>query len=368
MSYLREITLFQFKNYAEKSYSFSQKIIGLTGQNGAGKTNLLDAIHYLCLTKSYFGRNDLQAVHIGKEGFSVRGVFEKADQTNSINCIYRENGKKEFWIDGNPIVRNADHVGQYPLIIIAPDDINLITGESKERRAFIDQLIAQLDPVYLTQLLTYNRLLQQRNALLKEMAEKRTATNTVLDVIDEQMVLPSLYLFEKRTEILHQLIPEAQQIYQSLASAGTTLDAEKPELFYTSELQKNSFPLLLSQNRSRDLFLQRTTKGPHRDDLTCTLQHLPFKQIASQGQRKSLLFALKLAALQLLKWKQSTPPLLLLDDIFEKLDDSRVRQLLKIIAHHNSSQVFLTHTSSEKLKTCLSDVTTSFEIIEIKAS
>jgi DNA replication and repair protein RecF len=368
MSYLREITLFQFKNYPEKSYTFSQKIVGLTGKNGVGKTNLLDAIHYLCLTKSYFGRNDQQTVLVGKEGFSVKGVFEKEEQTNVISCIYRENGKKEFLIDGNPITRNADHIGQYPLILIAPDDIFLITGESRERRAFIDQLIAQLDPVYLTQLLTYNRLLQQRNALLKNWSEKGTSERGVLAILDEQLLTPAHYLFEKRTEILQQLIPEAKNIYQSLATAGNATRVEEPQLFYTSELQKKSFADLLQQNRERDLFLQRTTKGIHRDDLTCTLQELPFKQIASQGQRKSLLFALKLAALQLLEWKQSTPPLLLLDDIFEKLDENRVAQLIKLVSQHTASQVFLTHTSSEKLHAHLSKATPSFEIIEIKAS
>lgn len=307
MSYLREIDLFQFKNYPEKKLTFSKRIIGFTGNNGVGKTNLLDAIHYLGLTRSYFNRNDALSTHFGKKGFRIQGVFEKEGQKNLVSCVYRENGKKEISIDGNIASRQTDHIGQYPIVFIAPDDAQLITGESKERRGFIDQLICQLDTSYLYNLLSYNRILQQRNALLKELAITRNNNYDLLDVLDEQLSPYGQLLFEKRNSILSNLVPSIHEIYHSLASSKENLTVENPAIHYKSELSNDSLESLLKITRDRDIFLQRTTKGIHRDDLECLLEGQPFKQVASQGQRKSLLFALKLAGLQLLDKNSEHP-------------------------------------------------------------
>jgi len=365
MSQLREIALFQFKNYPEKRLVFSKRIIGFTGKNGVGKSNLLDAIHYLGLTKSYFGKTDLQSVHFGQQGFRIQGLFEKNGEIDEVSCIYRENGKKEITINGNILPRNSEHIGQYPIVLIAPDDIQLITGESRDRRVFIDQLISQLDTSYLHHLLSYNRLLQHRNALLKEMAAKRLFEDPLLDVLDQQLVPHGLLIFKKRKKILEELIPIAKEIYEHLASSPEKTDTELLGLFYKSELEKTGFSELLKMSRSKDLYLQRTTKGVHRDDLECLFQDHPFKQIASQGQRKSLLFSLKLAALQLLDNNHSNPPLLLLDDFFEKLDDSRIENLLQLVCNQVRSQVFLSHTSSEKLHLHLKKINVPYEIFEI---
>ena len=365
MSQLREIALFQFKNYPEKRLTFSKRIIGFTGKNGVGKTNLLDAIHYLGLTKSYFGKTDLQSVHFGQQGFRIQGLFEKNGKTDEVSCVYRENGKKEISINGNTLPRNTEHIGQYTIVFIAPDDIQLITGESRDRRVFIDQLISQLDTSYLHHLLSYNRLLQQRNALLKEMAVKRLFEDPLLDVLDQQLVPYGLLIFDKRKKILEELIQLAKGIYQHLAISPEKMDTESIGLVYKSELEKIGFSELLKMSRSKDLYLQRTTKGVHRDDLECLFQDHPFKQIASQGQRKSLLFSLKLAALQLLDNYNSNPPLLLLDDFFEKLDDSRIENLLQLVCNQVRSQVFLSHTSSEKLHFHLKKINVPYEIFEI---
>lgn len=365
MSHLREITLFQFKNYLEKRLTFSKRIIGFTGKNGVGKTNLLDAIHYLGLTKSYFGKTDLQSVHFGQQGFRILGLFEKKGMIDEVSCVYRENGKKEITINGNLLPRNTEHIGQYPIVLIAPDDIQLITGESRDRRMFIDQLISQLDTSYLHHLLSYNRLLQQRNALLKEMASKRQMEDPLLDVIDQQLAPYGSLLFEKRKKILEELVPIAKEIYQQLASSPEKINSESLTLIYRSELEKNEFSDLLKTSRSKDLYLQRTTKGVHRDELECLFQDHPFKQIASQGQRKCLLFSLKLAALKLLEKNYSNPPLLLLDDFFEKLDDSRIENLLQLVCNKVHSQVFLSHTSTEKLHFHLKKIDVPYEIFEI---
>lgn len=368
MSYLQEIDLFQFKNYPEKHLSFSKRIIGFTGNNGVGKTNLLDAIHYLGLTRSYFNRNDALASHFGKKGFRIQGVFEKEGQRNLVSCVYRENGKKEISIDGNIAPRQTDHIGQYPIVFIAPDDAQLITGDSKERRAFIDQLICQLDTTYLHNLLSYNRILQQRNALLKELAVTHSNNYALLDVLDEQLSPFGQLLFEKRNSILSNLIPSVNEIYFLLASSKELRTVENPVIYYKSELSNNKLALLLRTNRERDIYLQRTSKGIHKDDLECLLEGQPFKQVASQGQRKSLLFALKLAGLQLLDKNSKHPPLLLLDDFFEKLDDSRIENLLSFVCNQVRSQVFLTHTSQEKLQTHLKKTKVPYEIIELKGA
>ena len=368
MSYLREIDLFQFKNYPEKHFSFSKRIIGFTGNNGVGKTNLLDAIHYLGLTRSYFGRNDVQATQFGSQGFRIQGVFKKGEQEELVSCILRENGKKEISVNGTIIPRQIDHIGAFPIVFIAPDDAQLIIGDSKDRRAFIDQLICQLDSTYLQQLLTYNRVLQQRNAQLKEAAVEHHKEDPLLDIYDQQLQPLGQHIFEKRKSVLADLIPATLEIYHQLACTSEHKSVEKPLLFYKSELHTNSFESLLKTSRTRDIYLQRTTKGIHRDDLECLLEEQPFKQISSQGQRKSLLFALKLASLQLLDKTMKHPPLLLLDDFFEKLDDSRIENLLQFVCNQVRSQVFLTHTSTEKLQHHLKKTKEPYEIIEIKAT
>jgi DNA replication and repair protein RecF len=342
---LHSISLTQFKNYTTRSFQFNERITGICGNNGVGKTNLLDAIHYLCFTKSYFTRLDQTNVHHGQQGFRIEGELELNSKSETAVCILRETGRKEFSINDAAYERFAGHIGRYPCVIIAPDDIQIITGGSEERRRFLDALLSQLDADYLQHLMTYNRILLQRNSLLKNFAETGNSNLSLLEVLDEQLLKPGEYIFEKRKEFLISFLPAAKKLYIEIAR-----QQEDVILNYQSELHQCSFAELLKLNRQKDLTAQRTTGGIHRDDLFFSLDNQPFKNIASQGQRKSLLFALKLAEMDVLKENKGFAPLLLLDDVFEKLDEGRISNLLQRVCVENDGQVFITDTNCERLE------------------
>lgn len=364
MPHLAQLSLTQFKNYASSQFLFKERIIGITGLNGVGKTNLLDAIHFLCLTKSYFNRVDHASVKQGEKGFRLEGVFERAGRHEVVTCVIRENGKKEISVDQTQLSRKADHIGSYPLIFIAPDDTTLITGESRERRSYLDQLIAQIDSNYLRHLISYNKLIQQRNALLKEMAEKRIGSSTVLEAIDLQLIPVGTYLYELRKKTIEDLTPQILVLHGKIAKS---LDkaSEEINVQFKSQLDNQSFADILKINLAKDLVMQRTTQGPHRDDILFTMENQTFKTIASQGQRKSLLFSLKLAALHILEHKSESSPLLLLDDLFEKLDDQRVHNLIKLVCQQTVSQVFITDTSVERLESNLKKLNLPYQICSV---
>jgi DNA replication and repair protein RecF len=364
MPQITQLALTHFKNYAFGQFDFKERIVGITGLNGVGKTNLLDAIHFLCLTKSYFTRNDHASIKQGELGFRLEGTFDRSGEKEVVTCILRENGKKELTINDSLVSKQTNHIGNYPLIFIAPDDTILISGESKERRSYLDQLIAQINPEYLRQLITYNKLLQQRNALLKELAEKRNNHSTVLEVIDQQIIPTGNYLYESRKKIIEDLTPKILSLYKVIA---TNLEKSSEDIAVQFRSQLDSFPYekLLTTHLAKDIILQRTTQGPHRDDLLFMMDGQPFKTIASQGQRKSLLFALKLAALHILEKKSETPPLLLLDDLFEKLDEVRVYNLIKLVCQQTVAQVFISDTASARLEANLQKLNLPYQICSI---
>src|SRR5687768_8714902 len=287
---LNTISLTQFKNYTNRLFRFTEKVIGISGNNGVGKTNLLDAIHYLCFTKSYFTRLDHVNVQQGKQGFRIEGDLELNEKIEKAVCVFRETGKKEFSVNEAPYEKFADHIGRYPCVIIAPDDIQIITGGSEERRRLLDALLSQLDAGYLQHLITYNRVLQQRNSVLKSFNETGLKDLSLLDVLDEQLAKPGEYVFERRKEFLVAFLAEVKKLYIAIAK-----QYENVTLLYQSELLQLSFTEMMNCNRNKDIAMQRTTGGIHRDDLVFSLDNQPFKNIASQGQRKSLLFSLKLA-------------------------------------------------------------------------
>lgn len=357
---LKTISLLQFKNYSNRSYDFDERIIGICGKNGAGKTNLLDAIHYLCFTKSYFTRQDSNNVQHGNIGFRLEGNFVLHDKQEKTVCIFRETGRKEFMVNDNPYDKFSQHIGHYPCVVIAPDDAELITGGSEERRKFLDALLSQLDVEYLQQLIAYTKTLQYRNSLLKNFAETGHRNTELLDIIDEQLVKPGEVIFNKRKEFLVSFLPLVKHLYNNIAA-----HLEDINLFYESELMHASFHELLKLNRQKDFAAQRTTSGIHRDDLDIQLVNQPFKNIASQGQRKSLLFALKLAEMEVLKKEKGFAPLLLLDDVFEKLDEDRISNLLNKVCVENDGQVFITDTNEERLRSHLSQLNVAFQMIEL---
>ncbi|MEO5946118.1 MAG: DNA replication and repair protein RecF [Chitinophagaceae bacterium] len=367
MLYLNSISLLQFKNYTNRSLDFTNRIVGICGNNGVGKTNLLDAIHYLCFTKSYFTRLDANNVLHGSAGFRVEGAMELLDKKEKAVCILRETGKKEFAVNDKYYDKFSQHIGRYPCVVIAPDDAELITGDSKARRIFLDLLLCQLDSEYMHQLIGYKKIIEQRNSLLKSFFETGNRDFALLDVLDEQLIKPGDYIFDKRKEFLISYLPIVKHLYNEIANNPTSAEAsfckEDVKLFYESELLQASFAELLKLNRNKDCMAQRTTSGVHRDDLEIKLGNQSFKIIASQGQRKSLLFAMKLAELEILKKEKKFAPLLLLDDVFEKLDEGRISNLLNKVCKENEGQVFITDTNEERLSSHLKELGIEFQLI-----
>lgn len=358
---LNQLTLTQFKNYSQASFSFPNRITGICGLNGVGKTNLLDAIYYCCFTRSFFSNTDAQNIQFHADGFRLAAVFNYSGESETLVCIHRGSGKtKTVLLNEVEYPRFSQHIGHYPAVMIAPDDIEIITGGSEERRKYLDTHFSQFDRDYLETLIQYGRVLQQRNALLKQLAEQPGSQMMLLDVYDEQLIPLGQRIYELRRQYCEILIPEVVRFYHTLAD-----NQEIVEVQYTSPLHQQSFGDILQKNRSRDMLLQRTSSGVHKDDLVCTLQGQPFRQTASQGQRKSLLFALKLAEFHLLHEKKGFPPLLLLDDVFEKLDQERMHNLLHWVAQFQTGQVFITDTHEARLREALAACTTDFDVITL---
>ncbi|MFL5786518.1 MAG: DNA replication/repair protein RecF [Flavisolibacter sp.] len=358
--FLRSISLYQFKNYYERRFDFSERITGICGRNGLGKTNLLDAIHYLCFTKSYFTRLDQMNIFQGHEGFRLQGFFDLNGKEEKAVCILRENGRKEFSVNDEPYTRFSRHIGRYPCVIIAPDDIQLIIGTSEERRRFADTLLSQLYPDYLQALINYSRILQQRNSFLRSYADGFGKDLSVLDILDDQLSKEGNVIFEKRREFLLQFLPNVKLLYNDICQRY-----EDITLFYESELHHVSMEELLKNNRQKDLMLQRSTGGIHKDDLLFRLGEHPFKTIASQGQRKSLLFALKLAEMEIIKEEKKLSPLLLLDDVFEKLDEERISNLLQRVCADEETQIFITDTNCKRLDEQMNKLDRSIQLIQL---
>ncbi len=360
MLHLTKITITQFKNYSGAIFDFSERVIGICGLNGKGKTNLLDAIYYSCFTKSYFSKTDGVTVQFDKDGFRIESFFIREGEAQQVVCIHRGVGKKELLLNEVPYERASQHVGKFPVVMIAPDDIELITGSGEERRHFIDRILSQVDGHYLQQLILYNKVLQQRNSLLKRFAEQGKTDWPLLDVLDQQLIVPGNFIYDKRKLFCEQLLPLVLQFYKQIAN-----NEELVTLQYDSRLNETGFEALLSQFRDKDLLLQRTNAGIHKDELNMQLNDRAFKAIASQGQRKSLLFALKLAEFELLKRNKGFAPLLLLDDVFEKLDDNRMQHLLHWVCNENAGQVFITDTHKDRLEEAFKGLSVNYQVIEL---
>jgi len=360
MLQLRELSLLQFRNYNQIHFHFKEAVVGICGLNGSGKTNLLDAIYYLGFTKSYFTRNDAQNVQHGRAGMRLQGTFELNNENQNVLSILRENNKKEFSLNSEEYKKFSEHIGKLPCVMIAPDDVELIIGGSEERRKFIDTILSQIDRDYLLNLIDYNKILQQRNSLLKQTTENNYLNNDLLQVFNVQLSQKGEWIHIERTKFLQDFLLLAHEYYLRIAGKDDLVF-----LSYESDLQRGNMLQLLESNLQKDSFLQRTTIGTHKDDLIIKMGDCSFKNEASQGQRKSLLFALKLAEWQTLKLKKGFTPILLMDDIFEKLDERRMHNLLKWVCTEGDGQVFITDTHADRLQQQLKNLKINYQLIEL---
>lgn len=357
-----KISLTQFKNYTFRTFSFSKRVIGITGRNGSGKTNLLDAIYYLCFTKSYFNATETQNVRYDTNGFRLEALFQRGTKDDKIVCTVKD-GKKDIALNDESYEKFSRHIGQFPAVMIAPDDAEIILGGSEDRRRWLDSLLCQLYPGYMEHLIAYHKILQQRNSLLKTLLNLSHSPDALLDVFDEQLVRHGVPVFDIRRTFLETFIGQVQDKYDYLAGRHETVAFR-----YQSQLTDEDFSSLLRTNRLRDKQLQRTTHGIHRDDLLFLLDEHPMKSSASQGQRKSFLFALKLAQYETIRAQKHFPPILLLDDVFEKLDQERVSRLIHLVQGNDYGQVFITDTHEDRLRQAFSAQPDMLQLIPMQES
>lgn len=358
--HLQKLSLLNFKNVESKHFDFNQKITCFVGKNGVGKTNILDAIYYLSFAKSYFNPIAVQNIRHNHHFFVVEGHYTINEREEKIVCSLRRGQKKVLKRNGKAYEKFSDHIGQIPLVIISPSDSNLVVEGSETRRKFIDGVISQQDKEYLQDLIAYNKVLSQRNALLKYFAANRTFNAMNLEVYNDQLTGYGNRIHLKRDEFLEKFIPIFNVKYQMISD-----DNEQVSLSYKSQLHGTSFAELLNKNLEKDKVLQYTTVGVHKDDLHFDIGGYPIKKFGSQGQQKSYLVALKLAQFELIKEQSKLVPILLLDDIFDKLDASRVSRILELVNRDEFGQIFITDTHTERTESVIQQSNKPYQIFEL---
>jgi DNA replication and repair protein RecF len=358
--YLRKLLLTNFKNYDHAELELSPKINCLVGNNGVGKTNILDAIHYLSLTKSFFNNIDSISVHHGEEYFIINGTFAKDGEEDQIYCAFQKQKQKVLKKNGKEYEKLSDHIGKYPVVMISPADSALVSEGSEERRKFLNKIISQYNAQYLDSVLKYSKALQHRNRLLKDFKSENRFDNDSLSIWDSQLVKYGTYVYNERNMLVDELIPVFQENYDLIASGK-----EKVKLAYRSHLADGSFSDALAGSVTKDRFLEYTTIGIHKDDLLFEMNQHSVKSLGSQGQQKSYLVALKLAKFDYIKRKSGISPILLLDDIFDKFDAERVEQIIRLVGNHRFGQIFITDTHQGRLHEILSSHKTDYKLFRI---
>jgi DNA replication and repair protein RecF len=340
---LKKLSLLNFKNYDELMLEFGAGVNCLVGNNGVGKTNVMDAIYYLSFCKSYFNPIDSQNIRHNEGFFSIQGEYEREGRTEKIFCGLKRKHKKQFKRNKKEYSRIADHIGLFPLVMISPTDSELITEGSEVRRKLADGIISQFNANYLDALLNYNKALTHRNALLKQFAQSGQFSNASLEVWNDQLVSYGNIIHKERKAFIEQFQPFFQRFYALLGN-----DKETVVLEYQSQLVNADFESLLEEHRDKDRRMQHTTVGIHKDDLLFQLNEMPIKKFGSQGQQKTYLLALKLAQADYIQQQVQIAPILLLDDIYDKLDVERVKKLASIAVGSNFGQVFITDAHPER--------------------
>jgi DNA replication and repair protein RecF len=346
---LDSISILNYKNIKESNLRFSPKINCFLGDNGMGKTNFLDSIYYLSFCKSHSNSIDIQNIRHDDDFFMITGEYLRNDTPEVIYCALKRRQKKQFRRNKKEYDRLSDHIGLIPLVMVSPDDSILIAGGSDERRKFIDGVISQYNKTYLQYLLNYNSLLKQRNTMLKDNNQQDI---TIFEIIEEQMDILGSYIFVERQKFITEFIPVFQDFYSTISGGF-----EMVSLSYTS--QYNDHPSLIDKmraTRGRDQLIGYTSSGIHKDELEMLLDHHPIKRVGSQGQNKTYLISLKLAQFEFLKKIHGFKPILLLDDIFDKLDAKRVAKIVSLVASDLFGQIFITDTNREHLDSILSEL------------
>ena len=358
--FLKELSLTNYKNFENLKFSFETKIVCFVGLNGVGKTNILDSIYHLSYTKSYFNPIPSQNIKHGETFFFISGTYLIKDKEENILISLKKGDKKRIKRNNKLYKKFSDHIGKIPLVIISPDDRNLIIEGSETRRKFIDGIISQTDKEYLNSLIDYNKTLKQRNALLKMFFNNTDDIKKTIDIYDSQLSLHSQKIYEKRIKFLDEFIPIFKIRYKELSN-----NKENVEIIYKSDIsEENNLYKLLKSSIEKDLRFQFTTKGIHKDDLNFKLDDFPIKKYGSQGQQKTFLIALKLAQFEYLS-KLESNPILLLDDIFDKLDDTRVQQIINLVNEDKFNQIFISDTNKNRSENIIKKVNKSYKIFEI---
>ncbi len=358
---LKKLSLINYKNFENISFDFDSKINCLVGENGIGKTNVLDSIYQLAYGKSYFNPITSQNIHHDADFFVVDGEFIKKGRVEKVVVSIKKGNKKIIKRNGKAYDRLREHIGLIPVVLISPADRDLIMEGSHLRRKFMDGIIAQSDATYLQQLLRYNKVIEQRNALLKFFAANGTFNSENLAIYDHELTGLGAELFEKRKDFIAKFLPLFINRYAQISNRK-----EEVSIAYKSQLLEEDLAILLQNSVQKDLQLQYTSQGIHKDDLKFKIGHYPVKKFGSQGQQKSFLIALKLAQYDFMKNQLSTSPILLFDDIFDKLDEQRVLQLIKLVTQEDLGQIFISDTHRERTEHVVKHNTERYQIIELQ--
>ncbi len=340
--HLAELNLFNFRNYESTSVSFTPAMNCIAGPNGSGKTNLLDAIYYLSLTKSAFN-TDPQCIKHQQGAFTVKGVFKSGDEEHEIRCGFQSGKKKVVVYNGSEYEKLTEHIGKFPVVMIAPNDTDIIREYSDARRKFFDGILCQVDSDYLEDLLTYSKVLRQRNSHLKMAPHVGALDKTLLETYDHSLIDSGKRIFEKREAFAQKFLPVLYQHYEKVSGGK-----EGVELQYESQLHDDDFVEKFHDNLSKDHLTKRTGFGVHKDDFIFSIDGHLLKRFGSQGQQKSFLIALKLAQYSLMKELKKFKPILLLDDIFDKLDEDRMSMLVQLVSSNEFGQIFVTDARLER--------------------
>lgn len=357
---LKKLSIVNYKNISSKDFLFEANINCFVGNNGIGKTNLLDAIYHLGMGKSYFNPSAVQNIRHGEEFYMIEGLFDRNEREEQIVCSIKKGQKKIIKCNGKTYDKIADHVGKYPIVIISPADQDLILDGSEVRRKFLDSVISQTDTSYLDKLMRYNRVLLQRNTILKHFAESQIFDFETLSIYDVQLTELGQHIYEKRKQFMNVFLPIFQYQYQYISE-----QKESVSLTYESALHQTDLATLLKQNINKDRALQYTSNGIHKDDLLFEIEGFPMKKYGSQGQQKSFLIALKLSQFEIIKKQLKVIPIFLLDDIFDKLDDNRVAKLVSLVTQKHFGQLFITDTHYERTENVVKRTHLPYKIFQI---